>query len=190
MHHPRQQLHLSPHAIQPSKAAQQQLTWQHTFISHADVSAHIRLQLSPRPGQQLFLKTCTSAFPKNLHSSFSQKLAQQHFSSPQAAAHVIFKGWTAASSLSLCAGQQQFKDQNSMGIKVPHAQASPAARPRQQQLPSRLQHLTAWTAAFLFSPTSNTCSSSPIPTAHVKSHLSCIGSNVLEHKNTNTSLEF
>jgi hypothetical protein len=40
----------------------------------------------------------------------------------------------------------------------------------------------AWTAAFLFSPSSITCSSSPIPLAHVKSHPSCAGSNVLEHK--------
>jgi len=53
-----------------------------------------------------------------LGSSSSQKPAQQHFSSPQAAAHVIFKGWTAAPSLSLCAGQQQLKDQDSMGSKA------------------------------------------------------------------------
>jgi hypothetical protein len=109
MHHLRQQLHLSPHAIQPSKVVEQQLTWQHTFSSHAAVSAHIR------------------------PVALSQKPAQQHFSSPQAASHVIFKGWTAASSLSLCAGQQQLKDQDSMGSKVPHAQASPAAPKAAQQ---------------------------------------------------------
>jgi hypothetical protein len=39
------------------------------------------------------------SLPK-LGSSSSQKPAQQHFSSPQAAAHVIFKGWTAGPSLS------------------------------------------------------------------------------------------
>jgi hypothetical protein len=39
------------------------------------------------------------SLPK-LGSSSSQKPTQQHFSSPQAAAHVIFKGWTAGPSLS------------------------------------------------------------------------------------------
>jgi hypothetical protein len=72
------------------------------------------------------------SLPK-LGSSSSQKPAQQHFSSPQAAAHVIFKGWTTASSLSLCAGQQQLKDRDSMGSKVPHAQASPVAPKAAQQ---------------------------------------------------------
>jgi hypothetical protein len=172
------------------------------------------------------------SLPK-LGSSSSQKPAQQHFSSPQAAAHVIFKGWTAEPSLSprldntwtatcnfskhtprldstwtapsalgqhawqhlqgTAAGQQpaasstlgQHAWQHLQGTatcsifctwtprlaaaaRQHYSQARPAAaqRPRQQPI----------------------LSSSPFLAAHVKSHPSCAGSNVLEYKNTNTSL--
>jgi hypothetical protein len=188
MHHPKQQLHLSPHAIQPSKAAEQQLTWQHTFSSHADVSAHIRPAALP--------KAWAAALPKNLHSSISLLPKQQHMSFSRARQqHLHFLYVLDSSNSRTKTAWQQGASRPSQSSST---QSSSAARPRQQQLPSRLQHLTAWTtalpkawtAAFLFSPTSNTCSSSPIPTAYVKSHPSCAGSNVLEHKNTNTSLEF
>jgi hypothetical protein len=149
------------------------------------------------------------SLPK-LGSSSSQKPAQQHFSSPQAAAHVIFKGWTAEPSLSprldntwtatcnfskhtprldstwtapSALGQHAWQHLQgtatcsifctwtprlAAAARQHYSQARPAAaqRPRQQPI----------------------LSSSPFLAAHVKSHPSCAGSNVLEYKNTNTSL--